>query len=324
MTYLPIPPLYGIKGFSIFFDFVAALTAGAIIKTIRQEQGRDPQLVSVLAYVTVLMLPTVILNSSYWGQCDTVYSALCLLAILCVLRNKEAWSFVMLGLAFSIKMQVILLLPAWLLLWYRGKKVRLIHFLIIPGTYAIICIPAILAGKSLRQILAVMGQFGSGAFGYPYQSLNNLSIFLQPTDPYIGGTLVKIAMWFTVALVGASMLIWIVKNVDVANHMTFLALCLFYVVMTTEFLGGLHERHAMLVDLISIVFFFAWEKKVWFIPLVLNAHSFLGYVIYCTNRWDGGLTTIYMTTFMVEAGAYFLFACWLMVLLYREFTAGQK
>lgn len=324
LTYLPIPLLYGLKGFSVFFDFVAAVAAGAITKKIWTEQGRDARLASVLAYTTVLMLPTVILNSAYWAQSDTVYSAFCLLAILCILHNKPTASFVMLGLALSIKMQVILILPAWILLWYRGKKFTLSHFLIIPGVYAVICIPALLAGRNPRTLLALFGQFGSGAFGFPYAYLNNLSVFLLPTDPYIGNTLVKISTWFTIALVGASMLLWIVKNVDVNDNTTFLALCLFYTVMTTEFLGGLHERHAMLVDIISVVFFFSWKKQKWFIPLVLNAHSFLGYVRYCTSRWDAEMTGIYLTVFMIEAGAYFLFACWLMVMLYREFLSKKE
>ena len=320
LTYLPIPPLYGIKGFSVIADFVTAIAAGMIVKTIREEQGREWHLAAGLTYTAVLMLPTVILNGSYWGQCDTVYSAFCVLAILSVLRDKPKLSLVMLGAALSIKMQVVLLLPAWVLLWYREKKLTLTHFMLIPGTYAIICIPAICAGKSIGKIFGLLGQFGSGAFGIPYQGLNNLSVFFSPKDPYITKTIVRIALWFTIVLVGVTMLLWIVKNVNISNNMTFLALCLFYVVLTTEFLGGLHERHAMLVDLISVIFFFSWEKKKWFIPLVLNAHSLLGYVRYCTNRWEDGIGSIYMTVFMVEAGVYFLFACWLMVLLYREFT----
>lgn len=321
LTYLPVSPIYGIKLFSIVFDFVAAMAAGLIVNTIWKNRGQVSQLAPLLAYTAVLMLPTVILNSSYWGQCDTVYSAFCLLAILCVLREKFKLSFVMFGLALSIKMQAILLFPAWVLLWYKKKTLTLIHFLLIPGTYMIVCIPAIFAGKSLKTIFDLFSQFGSGAFGIPYQGLNNLSIFLLPNDPYIMGVMVKVSLWFTISLVGVSMLIWITRNVRFSNHLTFIALCLFYVLLATEFLGGLHERHAMLVDLISVVFFFAWGNvKGWFIPLILNAHSFLGYVRYCTNRWDVAAEEIYMTTFMVEAGAYFLFACWLMMFFYKRLT----
>ena len=270
------------------------------------------------------MLPTVILNGSYWGQCDTVYSAFCMLAILCVLNDKEKLSLVMMGLAFSIKMQAVLLLPVWILVWYQRKKLMLAHFLLIPGTYLIVCIPAIIAGKNIGTIFGLFSQFGSGPFGVPYQGLNNLSVFLLPTDPYIARTLVNILLWFTITLVGVSMLFWIIKNIDISDQIIFIAICLFYVVMTTETLGGLHERHAMLADLISVVLFFIWKKEWWFIPLVLNTHSFLGYVRYCTVRWDEEMTNVYMTTFMIEAIAYLLFVCWLLVFLYKECSYRNK
>ena len=159
----------------------------------------------------------------------------------------------------------------------------------------------------------------------PYQGLNNLSVFLLPTDVDLSILLMNIQMWFTITLVGASMFIWIVKKVDVTDHLTFLALCLFYIVMTTEFMGGLHERHTMMADLLSIIFLFAWNKpQKWFIPLVLNAHSFLGYIRTCTGRWDAEFGNYFMLLFMIEGGIYFLFACWLMVFIYREFTCRHR
>ena len=323
LTYLPISPLYGIKLFSVFFDFVSAVAAGEIVRFIQKERGENWRLKALLTYTTVLSLPTVILNGAYWGQCDTVYLAFGLLAIICVLRDRARLSLIMIGIALSIKMQIILILPVWVLLWYKTKKISIFDFLIIPGTYTFISIPAILAGKSLNEIFGLFGQFGSGAYGAPYQGLNNLSVFLQAQDSYIAGLFVKLATLFTIMLIGATLLLWVIKNVNISNHMVFLAVCLFYTVLTTEFMGGLHERYTLLVDVISIILFFTWKKERWYIPLILNFHSFLGYVRYCMNRWDVEINDIYMTFFMVEAWVYFVFACWLMMVLYCEFASKQ-
>ena len=66
-SYIPVSGLYLIKLLSVIFDILLAYTAMKLVTllTNRNDFG-------VAAFILVLLLPTVTLNSM-WGQCDSIY-----------------------------------------------------------------------------------------------------------------------------------------------------------------------------------------------------------------------------------------------------------
>ena len=73
---LPARDLYGIKLFSILADVASALAVAALVRYLTKKDGAV-----LLALIAALFCPTTWLNSSYWGQCDSVYGALALWAL---------------------------------------------------------------------------------------------------------------------------------------------------------------------------------------------------------------------------------------------------
>ena len=76
LTHNFIPPLIAIKLIPICFDVLGAFYVYKIIK-LKYPHGNIPYLAAAIYFAA----PTVILNSSYWGQADSLYTSLsaCLL-----------------------------------------------------------------------------------------------------------------------------------------------------------------------------------------------------------------------------------------------------
>lgn len=156
ISYLKFPDLYAIKLFSILFDLVLAWGGLRLCSVFFPHGGLRP----ALAFCTLLLLPTVILNGAYWGQCDSVYAALALHAMASALDRKPASSVLLLSVAFSFKLQTVFLIPLWCVLWYGGR-VKFRHLALFPVGYAVTILPALALGKPLGDILGVYaGQMG--------------------------------------------------------------------------------------------------------------------------------------------------------------------
>lgn len=149
ISYLPFPDLYAIKLFSMFFD---VLLAWGGFRLVRVLTGQDRP--SLAAFCLLLLLPTVVLNGAYWGQCDSIYGAFVLHALACALAGRSKTSAALLAVAFSFKLQTIFLIPLWGVLWLAGR-VKFRELFVFPAAYALTILPALLLGKPLGDTLSV-------------------------------------------------------------------------------------------------------------------------------------------------------------------------
>ena len=150
LTYLPVDPLVGIKAISIVFDVVLAGFAYGIVRRVRPASRWSP----VLAFGLVLLLPTVVLNSAWWAQCDSLYTSLCLASLYFLLRRRTALACAAFGLAFAFKLQAVFVLPALLVLLVVDRQ-RLRGLVLAPATFVAALVPAWVAGRGLLSQLAV-------------------------------------------------------------------------------------------------------------------------------------------------------------------------
>lgn len=168
---LPFSDLYGIKLFSIFFDALLAWGGLRLVKCLTPDKKAP-----LLAFSALLLLPTVVLNGACWGQCDSVWAALCVLALAAALEDKPWRSLTLLGLAFAFKLQAIFILPLWLPLWLRGR-VRFKHLFAFPAAFGLSMVPALLAGKPVKDILSVYIGQTTDSVGWGTLNYNSPSIF---------------------------------------------------------------------------------------------------------------------------------------------------
>ena len=166
-----MPDLYLIKLFSILWDVVLAWGCLRLVRSlVRERQGSTAPL---LAFGAALLLPTVVLNGAYWGQCDAVYAALCVHAAALAVEERRSASAALMGLAFSFKLQSIFVLPLWGVLWLGGR-IKFRQLWAFPLAYLGAALPALLLGKPLGDIVGVyFQQMGE----YPRLVLNAPSVY---------------------------------------------------------------------------------------------------------------------------------------------------
>ena len=150
VTYLPVEPLVAVKAISIVFDVLLAFFGYRIVREVRPTARWLP----VLAFGLIFLLPTVMLNSAWWAQCDSVYASLCLGSLYFLLRRQTALACALFGLAFAFKLQGVFFLPALVVLVLVNRQ-RLWALLLVPVTFFAALLPAWFAGRSLASQLSV-------------------------------------------------------------------------------------------------------------------------------------------------------------------------
>lgn len=146
-TYIGDKSIYYYKILSIFFDFCMAISAAIFACELSKKEKNDK--VFFITFAAVIMLPTVILNSAYWGQCDSIYTTFIILTLLYLYKGKYHSAFVFLGIAFAFKMQTIFIFPFIICFYIYKKQFSIFELLITVFTFWISGICAFVQGRSL-------------------------------------------------------------------------------------------------------------------------------------------------------------------------------
>ena len=123
LSYLPFEPLYMIKAVSVVFDFILSIMVAKLIYALTKSESK-----AVFSYAVVLFLPTNIINSSLWGQCDSIYVTFVICSLYYLVRNCFKTSFVILGIAFAFKLQTIFIVPIFVYYYFIEKKYSILYF----------------------------------------------------------------------------------------------------------------------------------------------------------------------------------------------------
>lgn len=248
-SYLPIPDLILIKLFSILFD---VLLAWGGLRLTRRLAGPD-QKAPFVCFSALLLLPTVVLNGAYWGQCDTVYAALCLHALACALEDRSKTSLALLALSLAFKLQAIFIIPLWCALWF-SRRIKFRHLFVFPGVFFLSMAPALLLGKPAGDILSIYLTQAGDPGQHRYLNFNSPSVFsLLPYGMEVdveAASRAGIAAAFVFTLVLLGLLFWRRKSLTNLHFFwSAAALCL----GIPFFLPYMHERYFFLGGVLLVV-----------------------------------------------------------------------
>ena len=274
-SYLPIRDLYLIKLLSILFDVVLAFASMRLLGLCVKD-GR----VKLACFLTVLLLPTVVLNGAVWGQCDSIYVALALLGLWLGLTDKPVLSVLCFTLSFGFKLQAVFILPIMAVLWFRGNY-RLWHFALFPVFYVLLVLPAVALGKPFIETLTLYtSQTGSIGTGLNYNSPSVYAFFWRSPETADAANL-GIAGAFTYMLV---LLIFCFLRRERLTCRAVITAALLFAVGIPFLLPHMHERYFFGADVLSVILAFSCVLG---IPAALLTQfaSLLGYHAYLKMRY---------------------------------------
>lgn len=115
-----LPEVAVIRLLSSLFDYVCGYFVGRMLRHMDVRIGGrvDPM---PWAMAIVPLMPTMLINSCYWGQCDSIYSACALAAVVFAMERRPWPSAVALGAAFAFKLQAVFVVPLFFALWLCGR-----------------------------------------------------------------------------------------------------------------------------------------------------------------------------------------------------------
>ena len=274
-SYLPINDLYLIKLLSIFFDVVLAFASMKFLSLCGKGKGMQ-----LACFFTVLFLPTVVLNGSLWGQCDSIYVAFALLGLWLGLTDRPIRSVLCFTLSVGFKLQAVFLMPIMAVLWFRGNY-KLWHFALFPAFYVLLVLPAVLLGKPFMDTITLYAsQTGSIGNGLNYNSPSVYAFFWRSPETQDAANLGIVAAFTYMA----ALLLFCFFRRKRLNERAILAAALLFAVGIPFFLPHMHERYFFAADILSVVLGSACILCIPAAALTQFA-SLLGYYAYLNMRY---------------------------------------
>ena len=288
----PIRDLYLIKLLSVFFDILLAW-AGLLL--VRRSGGSIFR--ALVCFFVILFLPTIVLNSATWGQCDSIFVSLALLGLAYGLPDASTGkegnpilSMVFIALSFGFKLQAVFIMPVWLLLWI-WRKYKWYIFGVFPLTYFLLILPAVLFGRPIKDAILLYADQANtvgDALNYTAPSLTALMRNVQNTES-VSAVLIVCAF-----LAMAAVLMIGITNMKKMTPSVFLALTALMVLVIPYLLPHMHDRYFYLADIMTAVLFLTRPVT---LPVFacMEFGSFLCYYGYIFERYFHLAGNIYLT-----------------------------
>ena len=283
LTYIPVDSIISIKILSIIFDIVGAIAIRNIVLELLKDKEYKNKIAALFAGI-FLFLPTVLLNSAYWCQCDQIYTSFILISILYLLRKNFKKAIIFWAIALSFKFQAILIFPLYVLIYISDRKIKFSNFLLIPLVVFALSIPKVIFTDDL--LCGFKVYFDQSNTYSQYLTLNFpnfYSIFFNGID---GSNLINtpidemgtIGIAFTMFIFVTIAYFVYVKKIKFDNR-AIIEFGLLSVLITTFFLPQMHERYLFIGDALGIIYLI-YNKNKYYIPIIIEMLSLNGYMYF--------------------------------------------
>ena len=283
--------LYLIKLLSIFFDIILAY-AGLLLA----RRCGSSHLRAAVCFFIILFLPTVLLNSACWGQCDSIYVSFALLGIALALPfegqpGHPVLSMVCIAVSFGFKLQAVFLMPIWLLLWV-WQKYKWYWFAVFPLAYLLLILPAVLLGRPLADaVMLYVDQADTVGSALNYNAPSLTALIRNPSSPEsVSRILIVCAFAATFLILFFGILLR--KRMDAKLFLCFAAL----IVLVIPFLlPHMHDRYFYAGDVLTVVLAVCipWLSLS---ALLTEFGSYICYLAYFTGYYQRiGKSNVFLT-----------------------------
>lgn len=283
LTYLNLGEMETSKMLSVSFDLVLAMACVALYWQEKRETCLSTSpvrmslgMLSVL--VSIMLLPTIVLNSAWWGQYDSIYTSFCLLSLFFLRGNRFLLSSIFLGIALAWKLQTVLFIPFFLFYYYgERKRLPIAEACIMVAMLWMSGIAAFLQGRELTAPFTI---YLEQTDEFRMMFLNFPSFWCLIADNY---NLMKIpSIIIALASCGVGLAFWLYRRGSASHQPPFLATVAWSLWTLLLLLPAMHERYAYPLDALLVILAIANRRYTCY-AIVAVTVSLIGY---CRSLWD--------------------------------------
>jgi Gpi18-like mannosyltransferase len=268
-----------IKSISIVFDGISAFLVYRIVTLIRPEPRY-----AVLAALLYLNLPTLLLNSALWGQCDVIYTTFLLAFAYYTIRRCPFQALLMYAVALSLKIQAIFLAPFLLYLLLSGG-IPLAAVIFPPMIYALLMLPAALAGRSWISLVTVY----LGQAGFMHSLSAHAPNFYMFFQDYLSETARSTFAYGGLALAGLASLAVLASHFRLRPPLPpvfVIVAVVLWLGLEPSLLPRMHDRYFFPADVFAFLFA-CLVPHAWWVAVLFQIGSVLAYAPYLASSVPG-------------------------------------
>ncbi len=284
MTATPLPKITAIKLIPIIMDIINSVIIYKIVNY------KYP--IGLLAWWAAAIfwcLPTVIMNSAYWGQADSFYTGFLLMTLYFLIKNRPFLALLFFSISITFKLQAMFMAPLLVVLMFRPilnsnrleleHRVKVWHFILVPFVYSLLCLPTVILGRSWSDVWSIyLVQVGT---------FKNLNEYAPNIYVFISNNYFNPISKLGLLVATFAMLLWIIYIIKTEIRMSLEKLmltALTSVALAPFLLPKMHERYFYPADVISLIVAF-FNPKLWFLPIGFQLISCLSYYPVLSNTW---------------------------------------
>ena len=238
--------MFAVKFVSSLFDYLLAFSVYGILRRSCREKE------AVLGFAVIILNPVILLNSAFWGQCDIIYVFFIIAAFYFCIREKWLYAFVFMGIAVAFKLQAAFFMPILVLFWLK-KKFHFLYFLLIPATYLVMCLPAVMAGRPFFEILGIYGEQVHMTRGMISSYPNIWNFFRGSVRDFYW-----VSYLFTIFILGSGFYCFWCRKAFKGSSLTALAVWNWWTCVM--FLPSMHERYGLVAEVLLLLYVLLYRK----------------------------------------------------------------
>lgn len=256
--------VYAIKWFNILFELSFALAVFFIVY-----KCFDNLNYSALAFIISLIIPSIIINGAFWGQCDIIFTSFLVWSFYFILNKKYDLALIFFSISFAFKLQAVFFAP-FLFLLILKREVKIYQIIYIPLVYLLLAIPSLICGRSFMDIISVYVKQANEYGGRIALSAPSIYGFF---DNEITETLsyVPLIIFFVITL---SYIFYLYYKDFELNKENLITVALISILFSAFFLPHMHERYFFPADLFVVLYLFI-KKKGFVTCLLINFASII-------------------------------------------------
>ena len=312
--------LHSIKVLSISFDYLLAVYSGLIVFHIT---GKD-KIKAILTYGLVLFCLTVFINSSLWGQCDSIYASFVIMSFYYFIKNHQRTSTIMLGVAFAFKLQTIFFMP-FLVVMFLRKKYSLKYLIWIPIVYSAFAIPACIVAPDFflrfKEIWTVY--FNQSTKSYKQLSLNCSTLYALIFNNFGEESFIAaFAVPLAVIIIGL-FIFFLYRSKKEFDDRILVGMFTLFVMLIPFVLPHMHDRYYYLAD-VAIIIYVVLNPKKFYLAIMAILTSMIGYMAYLWNVYFININGDSSLSFRVGAIIYMIAISFIAADLFKNLYSSEK